>query len=118
MAPAQLDVRGALVLVADLRTLRIPAADRDQVRAVHVAIPGGRSFSAGSNDSMRASAGGAHGLGARRLGPTLPAGIAQEGDGTSTRVRSLVATIAPGDHLRQQREHVSLRRGARAERPP
>jgi hypothetical protein len=83
MAPVQLDVRDALVLVAALRTLRGAAAEDAQVGAVHIATPGGkdrrggldhtdvrvagdeldesaggrwrRNFSDWSNDSMRSS---------------------------------------------------------------
>ena len=58
MAPVQIDVRDALVLVADLRTLRGPAAEGAQVRAVHVATPGGKGRRDGLEDADVRVAGG------------------------------------------------------------
>jgi hypothetical protein len=54
----QFDVRDALVLVADLHTLRGPAAEGDQVRAVHVATTGGKDGRTGLEHAEVRVAGG------------------------------------------------------------
>ena len=58
MAPVQRGVRDALVVVAGLRTLRGPAAEGAQVRAVDVATPGGKDRRDGLEDADVRVAGG------------------------------------------------------------
>ena len=95
----------------DGRVSRGPGKDRrDGLEHADVRVAGGELDEVGGRavveelqrrvERLHADLGGRHpryagrGLGARRLGPTLPAGIAQEGDGTSTRVRSSSASLS------------------------
>src|ERR1700733_3031194 len=81
-----------------------------------------RNFSDGSNDS-HADLGGRGPrcfggcLGARRLGPTLPAGLAQEGDRTSTRVGSAAHALQSKKLAQGCIDRGKLRRAGSAEQP-